>query len=66
MAAEIALLRAVSAFTAPRASMRPRRMAAEIGLHAYRPSRSVFASMRPRRMAAEIVRKNVAVAVPYC
>ena len=38
------------------ASMRPRRMAAEIADRAAEPSDRVLASMRPRRMAAEILR----------
>ena len=38
----------------PPASMRPRRMAAEIWCTSSRPARPHVASMRPRRMAAEI------------
>ena len=40
------------------ASMRPRRMAAEIARIVFRFARSFLASMRPRRMAAEISRRR--------
>ena len=42
------------AYAGGTASMRPRRMAAEIPLPAPRQERRIPASMRPRRMAAEI------------
>ena len=55
MAAEIALQAGLARLVRAVASMRPRRMAAEIARSKAASARSAAASMRPRRMAAEIV-----------